>query len=111
CGLLLSRTIMNHFETIDWVVVIVYLLLAIGLGLWFGRNQKSSKDYFLGSRNMSWWKVGFSIIATETSALSFIGAPAMAFGGALTFIQIIIGYVLARVILAIVMVPVYFKGE
>ena len=93
---------MNHFATIDWVVVIVYLLAAIGLGLWFGRNQKNTKDYFLGSRNMSWWKVGFSIIATETSALTFIGAPAMAFGvDALTFIQVIIGYVIARVILAI----------
>lgn len=103
---------MNYFETADWLVIIVYLVGIIGMGLWFGRNQKNTKDYFLGSRNMPWWGVGFSIIATETSALTFIGAPAMAYGvDSLTFIQIIIGYVIARIILAIVMVPHYFKGE
>lgn len=103
---------MNYFNAADWVVIIVYLVGIIALGLWFGKDQKNTKDYFLGSRNIPWWGVGLAIVATETSALTFIGVPAMAYGAdALTFIQIVIGYVIARIILAIVMVPHYFKGE
>ena len=102
----------QYLATADWLVIAVYLVGIISLGIWFGRHQKNTKDFFLGSRNMPWWGVGFSIIATETSALTFIGVPAAAYGAdALTFIQIIIGYVIARVILAVVMVPHYFKGE
>lgn len=103
---------MNNFNAADWSIIIVYLLGMIVLGFWFGKDQKNTKDYFLGSKNIPWWGVGFSIVATETSALTFIGVPAMAFGAdALTFIQIVIGYVIARIILAIVLVPHYFKGE
>ncbi len=95
----------------DWLVIVVYLMGMIVLGVWFGKDQRNARDYFLGSRNLPWWSVGASIIATETSALTFIGVPALAFGGDLAFIQIIIGYVMARIILAVVMVPHYFKGE
>ena len=103
---------MNYFNAADWLVIILYLVGIIALGLWFGKDQKNTKDYFLGSRNIPWWGVGLAIVATETSALTFIGVPAMAYGAdALTFIQIVIGYVIARIILAIVMVPHYFKGE
>lgn len=102
----------KYLDTPDWLVIGIYLVGIITLGIWFGRNQKNTKDFFLGSRNMPWWGVGFSIVATETSALTFVGVPAAAYGvDGLTFIQIIIGYVIARVILAIVMVPHYFKGE
>ncbi len=102
----------NFFTAADWVVIGLYLVAVIGFGLWQGRGQTSTRDYFLGSQRMPWWGVGFSIIATETSALTFIGIPAMAFGAdGLTFIQIILGYALARVILAVVLVPHYFKGE
>jgi solute:Na+ symporter, SSS family len=102
---------MNLLSAADWIVIILYLSGIIGLGVWLGRGQKSTRDYFLGGRDISWWGVGFSIVATETSALTFIGVPAIAFGGDFSFIQIIIGYVIARVILAIVMVPHYFKGD
>lgn len=95
----------------DWLVVCLYLAGIIAFGMWFGKGQKTTRDYFLGSRNLPWWGVGFSIVATETSALTFIGVPAMAFGSDLSFIQIIVGYVIARIILAIVLVPHYFKGE
>lgn len=83
----------------------------IGLGVWFGRDQQNARDYFLGGRNLPWWSVGLSIIATETSALTFIGVPALVFGGDISFVQMVLGYVIARVILAIIMVPHYFKGE
>ncbi len=102
----------QFFNAGDWLVIVLYLVGIVALGVWFGRDQKNTRDYFLGSKSIPWWGVGLSIVATETSALTFIGVPAMAYGAdALTFVQIVIGYVIARVILAIVMVPHYFKGE
>src|SRR5437867_266174 len=101
----------QYFEAADWLVIAAYLVGIILFGLWFGKDQKNTRDYFLGSKNIPWWGVGLSIIATETSALTFIGVPALAYGTNLGFIQIIVGYVLARIVLAIVVVPHYFKGE
>ncbi|MBI5774239.1 MAG: hypothetical protein HZA89_10910 [Verrucomicrobia bacterium] len=102
---------MSHFNAADWIVIIAYLAGVIGLGVWFGKDQRNVRDYFLGSKNIPWWGIGLSIVAAETSALTIIGVPAIAFGGNLVFIQMIIGYVIARIILAIVMVPHYFAGE
>src|SRR5215207_7298218 len=101
----------THFSGGDWAVILIYLLGIIGLGVWFGKDQRNTRDYFLGSKNVPWWAIGFSIVAAETSALTIIGVPAMAYGGDMAFIQMIIGYVIARIILAVVMVPHYFKGE
>ena len=98
-------------DPIDWVVIAFYLIGVIALGVWLGRGQKTTRDYFLGGRDLPWWGVAFSIVATETSALTFIGVPAMAYGGNLMFIQVVIGYVIGRIALAIVMVPFYFKNE
>jgi SSS family solute:Na+ symporter len=109
----------------DWAVVAVYLVGVTTVGLMLSRGQRSRRDYFLGGRTLSWWVVGLSIVATETSALTFIGVPAMAIGalrvgpdGALTtvggnlyFLQIVVGYIIARVVVAIVMVPHYFAGD
>ena len=103
---------MTYLSFADWSVIILYLIGVIALGMWFGRDQHNTRDYFLGSKSIPWWGVGLSIVATETSALTFIGVPAMAYGGDnLTCLQIVIGYVIARIILAIVMVPHYFRGE
>ncbi len=101
----------SYFSPGDWAIILVYLLGIIALGLWFGKDQHTTRDYFLGSKNVPWWGIGLSIVAAETSALTIIGVPAMAYGGDFTFIQMLIGYVLARIILAVVMVPHYFKGE
>lgn len=102
---------MNHFNAADWLVILAYLLGIIGLGVWFGKDQRTTRDYFLGSKNIPWWGIGLSIVAAETSALTIISVPAMAFGGNMAFLQIIIGYVIARILLAIVMVPHYLRGE
>ncbi len=102
---------MSYFNAGDWLTMLLYLGAVIVLGLWFGKDQHNTRDYFLGSRNIPWWAVGLSIVATETSALTFIAVPAIAYGTNLAFLQIIIGYVIARVILAIVLVPHYFRGE
>jgi SSS family transporter len=102
---------MEFFNAADWIVIVLYLVGMVALGVWFGKDQRNTRDYFLGNKSIPWWGIGFSIVATETSALTIIGVPAMAYGGNISFIQIIIGYVIARIILAIVMVPHYLKGE
>lgn len=99
------------FNLADWIVIVGYLGGIVALGVWFGRDQHTTRDYFLGSRNIPWWGIGMSIIAAETSALTIIGVPAIAYGGNLFFLQMILGYVIARVILAVVMVPHYLRGE
>ncbi len=101
----------GFFNLGDWIVIIGYLVGVIALGVWFGRDQHNTRDYFLGGRTIPWWGIGASIVATETSALTIIGVPAIAYGGNILFIQMIVGYVIARIILAVVMVPHYMKGE
>ncbi|MCP5515695.1 MAG: sodium/solute symporter [Verrucomicrobiales bacterium] len=101
----------SRLDPVDWGVIVLYLAGIIAFGVWLGRGQKDTRDYFLGSSRLPWWSVGMAIVATETSALTFIGVPAVAFGGNLGFIQVIVGYVIARVVLAIVMVPHYFRGD
>src|SRR5437667_1283043 len=101
----------GYFNVGDWGVICLYLLGIIGLGCWFGKDQHNTRDYFLGSKTVPWWGIGLSIVAAETSALTIIGVPAMSYGGNIAFLQMIIGYVIARIILAIVLVPHYFKGE
>src|SRR5437870_12553266 len=101
----------SYFNGGDWGVILIYLLAIIALGVWFGKDQQNTRDYFLGGKNIPWWGIGLSILAAETSALTIIGVPAMAYGGNIAFLQMVIGYVIARIILAIVLVPHYFKGE
>ena len=101
----------QYFNLADWLVIFAYLGGIIVLGMWFGKDQHNTRDYFLGSKNIPWWGIGLSIVAAETSALTIIGVPAIAYGGNIAFIQMIIGYVIARLILAVVMVPHYLKGE
>jgi solute:Na+ symporter, SSS family len=101
----------SHLSGVDWVVILIYLVGIIALGVAFGRDQRNTRDYFLGSKNIPWWGIGMSIVAAETSALTIISVPAMAYGGKMAFIQMVGGYVIARVLLAIFLVPHYFKGE
>src|SRR5437867_1800115 len=101
----------SYFNLGDWVVIFIYLAGIIALGVWFGKDQKNTRDYFLGSKNTPWWGIGLSIVAAETSALTIIGVPGLAYGGNMALLQMIIGYVIARIILAVVMVPHYLKGE
>jgi len=102
---------MEHLGLADWLVIGFYLVGIVALGVWFGKDQRSTRDYFLGSKNTPWWGIGLSIVAAETSALTIIGVPGLAYGGDLAFIQVVLGYVIARVLLALLLVPHYFKGE
>jgi len=99
------------FTGIDIAIVIVYMALSAGAGAWIGRNQKNTTDYFLGGRSIPWYAVTFSIVATETSVLTFIGIPAVAYGGNMTFLQIVIGYMIGRVLVAAIFIPAYYRGD
>jgi len=90
---------------------VVYALGITLFGSWFGKSQHSLKDYFLGSKNLPWWAICFSIVATETSTLTFIGSPAISFRSNLTFLQLTFGYLLGRIIVSFVLIPAYFRQE
>ncbi|MEX0720340.1 MAG: sodium:solute symporter [Balneolaceae bacterium] len=99
------------FTYIDYIVIVFYLFGVALLGLKLSGKQKSNSDYFLGGDGIPWWAVLFSIVATETSTLTFISIPAVAYVGNLTFLQITIGYLVGRVIVALFFLPKYYEGN
>jgi SSS family solute:Na+ symporter len=101
----------SRFGVIDLAVVLIYLSATTGLGVWLGRNQKNSRDYFVADRSLPWWAVLFSIVASETSALTFISIPGLAYTGNFGFLQVAAGYILGRIVVAYVLLPRYFEGE
>lgn len=100
-----------HIRPLDLAIVLIYLLAVTALGLRFRKQQHSVSDYFLGGRTAPWWALAFSIVATETSTLTIIGTPALAYSGNLTFLQLVFGYVLGRFLISVLLLPGYFRGE
>ena len=100
-----------RIHPLDLAIVIAYLLGVTALGMRFRRGQQDVKDYFLGGRTAPWWALAFSIVATETSTLTIIGTPAISYGGNLTFIQLVFGYLIGRVLIVALLLPGYFRGE
>ncbi len=98
-------------KPLDYLVILVYLVTITLFGARFRHRQKSVKDYFLGGKTVPWWAICLSIVATETSTLTVIGTPGIAFGGNLAFIQIVFGYVIARFVISFLFIPHYYKGE
>ena len=88
-----------RIHPLDLAIVIAYLLGVTALGIRFRRGQQNATDYFLGGRTAPWWALAFSIVATETSTLTIIGTPAIAYGGNLTFLQLVFGYLIGRVLI------------
>ena len=99
------------FTGLDWAVLIAYLAGTIALGVWLGRDQKDAKDYFVAGGTIPWWAVLFSIVATETSALTFISIPGLAYLGDFTFLQVATGHLLGRIVVAYTLLPRYAGGE
>jgi solute:Na+ symporter, SSS family len=95
----------------DLAIVIAYLLGVTALGVWFRRGQQNARDYFLGGKSAPWWALAFSIVATETSTLTIIGTPALSYATNLTFIQLVFGYLVGRVLIVLLLLPGYFRGE
>ena len=100
-----------RIHPLDLGIVIAYLLGVTALGMRFRRGQQDATDYFLGGRTAPWWALAFSIVATETSTLTIIGAPAISYGGNLTFLQLVFGYLIGRVLIVLLLLPGYFRGE
>src|SRR5215208_3560325 len=96
---------------LDIGVILAYLIGITWFGSRFRSSQKSLKDYFLGGRNAPWWAIAFSIVSAETSTLTVIGTPGIAFNGNFGFLQVIMGYLLARIIISSLFLPHYFRGE
>jgi SSS family transporter len=102
---------MRGLNALDFVVIVVYLVGITLLGIWVGRRQKDAKDYFVADREIPWWAVMFSIVSTETSALTFISIPGLAYITDLGFLQIAAGYLLGRIVLAFTLIPRYYEGN
>jgi solute:Na+ symporter, SSS family len=100
-------------KALDLIIIFGYLIGIVLFGTWFGRKQKTTADYFLGDRSVPWWAVAFSIVATETSTITFISIPGVAFarGGNFGFLQLVFGYLLGRIVISILFIPSYFRGE
>ena len=100
-------------KALDLIIIISYLVGIVLFGTWFSRKQKTTRDYFLGGRSIPWWAVAFSIVATETSTITFISVPGIAFarGGNFQFLQLVFGYLLGRIVISVLFIPAYFRGE
>ncbi|HET9768264.1 MAG TPA: hypothetical protein VFS60_15530, partial [Thermoanaerobaculia bacterium] len=98
---------------LDLAIVVAYLALVVAAGFFFGRRQQTTRRYFLAGHDVPWWAIAASIVATETSTITFISVPGIAWakGGDFRFLQVVFGYVVARVIIATVFMPWYFRGE
>jgi solute:Na+ symporter, SSS family len=95
----------------DLAIILAYLAGITWFGARFRSGQKSLRDYFLGGRSAPWWAISLSIVSAETSTLTIISTPALAFGGNLLFLQLVLGYLLARIVISTLFLPHYFKGE
>ncbi len=96
---------------LDLGVIVVYLLAITWFGARFRASQKTLRDYFLGGHSAPWWAIGLSIVSAETSTLTVIGTPALSFNGNFQFLQLVLGYLLARIVICVLFLPQYFRGE
>ncbi|HVF47836.1 MAG TPA: sodium:solute symporter [Pyrinomonadaceae bacterium] len=100
-------------QTLDLIIIFGYLIGITAFGIWFAGKQKSTEEYFVGDRSVPWWAIAMSIVATETSTITFVSVPGVAFakGGNFQFLQLVFGYMLGRVVISLIFIPLYFKGE
>ena len=100
-------------QTLDLIIIFGYLIGVTLFGVWFSSKQETTEDYFVGDRNVPWWAIAASIVATETSTITFISVPGIAFAknGNFQFLQLVFGYMLGRVVISLLFIPMYFRGE
>ncbi|MFZ4629374.1 MAG: sodium:solute symporter family transporter, partial [Blastocatellia bacterium] len=96
---------------LDLTILVIYLVGTVLFGAWFSRSHRNLQDYFVSGHRVPWWAIMGSIVATETSTVTFISVPGYAYGGNFTFMQLVIGYMIGRLTVTILFVPSYFKGE
>jgi len=100
-------------QTLDLIIIFGYLIGITAFGIWFSGKQETTEDYFVGDRSVPWWAIAMSIVATETSTITFVSVPGVAFakGGNFQFLQLVFGYMLGRVVISLIFIPLYFKGD
>ena len=96
---------------IDFAIIALYLAGITLFGLRFRKRHRSLRDYFLAGRDIPWWAIALSIVAAETSTLTIISIPGLAYDSNLTFLQVVMGYVVGRVVISFVLLPHYFRGD
>jgi len=101
----------SGLSVVDFLVIIGYLVIIAVTGSLSGGKQKSTKDYFLGGSDVPWWAVAFSIVAAETSTLTFISIPGLAYVANLNFLQVTFGYLIGRIIISFIFLPAYKTGN
>src|SRR5512140_2670749 len=99
------------FSFIDYLIVGIYMIGVTIAGIIIARRQKTTEDYLLGGRSMAWWSVGFSIVASETSTLTFISIPGLAYRGEMHFLQLVFGYFVGRLLVSVLFIPAYYEGK
>lgn len=102
---------MSHFTSLDLTVLLLYLAGVTAWGAWLGRGQQRGTDYFLGNRELPWGAVMLSVVATETSTLTFLSIPGVAYMGTFAFLQLTFGYLAGRIAVSLIFLPAYFRGE
>lgn len=109
---------MKSLGLLDWTILVVYATATMAVGFWAARGQKNIGDYLLGDRKMPWWAVLFSIVATESSIVSFLSVPGLVTripsnpeSGNWAFLQLPIGYIVGRYIVVYLLLPAYFEGK
>lgn len=100
-------------QTLDLIIIFGYLIGITLFGVLYSGKQETTQDYFVGDRSVPWWAIAASIVATETSTITFISVPGIAFAknGNFEFLQLVFGYMLGRVVISLIFIPMYFKGE
>src|SRR5512146_3372892 len=98
-------------DHLDLAIIAIYLAGITLFGLRFRKKQRTLRDYFLADRTIPWWAIALSIVAAETSTLTIISIPGLAYDTNMAFLQVVFGYLVARVIICIIFIPAYFRGE
>ena len=100
-----------NFSTLDYLIILIYLIAVAAIGIISSGKQTSANDYFLGSKKIPWWAVCFSVVATETSTLTFISIPGLAYLTNMNFLQLAMGFIIGRIIVAVIFIPRYYAGN
>src|SRR5438552_15228959 len=98
-------------DKFDFAIIALYLAGITLFGLRFRKRQRSLRDYFLADRSVPWWAISLSIVSAETSTLTIISIPGLAYDTNFNFLQVVFGYLVARVVITAIFLPAYFQGE
>src|SRR5438874_8691808 len=96
---------------LDLAIIAIYLIGITLFGLRFRKRQRTLRDYFLAGRDIPWWAIALSIVAAETSTLTIVSMPGLAYDTNMTFLQVAMGYIVGRLIISFLLLPHYFRGD